>query len=201
MAHKDVKIIEDEYAYQGFFSIKHYRLRHKLFSGEWSNEISRELVIRPDAAGALLYDPVLDKVVLLEQFRVGPLNSTLKDHPWFTEIVAGLIDKDESPEEVIRREIQEEAGLIALDLWPICHYWASPGGSSENIFLYCAKVDAKNAGGIFGLKEEDEDIRVFTLDTQTAFAMVSRGEINNAMALIGLLWLQVNVEAVRKKWL
>ena len=80
--------------------------------------------------------------------------------PWLLECVAGIIEEGESPEDVARRETVEEAGCEILDLFPVCHYLASPGGSSESIFVFCARVDASTAGGVFGLAEEHEDIRV-----------------------------------------
>jgi ADP-ribose pyrophosphatase len=198
MQRNDVEIEEEYWLHRGFLSLKHYRLRHKLFSGDWSATMSREVVIRRHAAAALPYDPDLDKVVLLEQFRIGALEDT--DTPWLIEIVAGLVEKEESDEALVAREVQEEAGLVALDIIPIYKYWSSPGGSNELVSLFCVKVDASQAEGVYGLKEEHEDIRVFSVSSDEAFDMLSRGKIRNAVALIALQWLQLNKQAVIARW-
>jgi 8-oxo-dGTP pyrophosphatase MutT (NUDIX family) len=87
----------------------------------------------------LPYDPQRDEVVLIEQFRVGALGKT--DNPWLIELVAGLIDKEEQPEEVAHREAQEEAGLVIGALWPMTKYFPSPGGSNEFVHLYLGRCE------------------------------------------------------------
>jgi ADP-ribose pyrophosphatase len=197
MHKKDVYIKDQQCLYQGFLSIKQYQLQHKLFQGGLSEVLTREVVIRPNAAAVLPYDPQLDRVVLIEQFRTGALE---EDNPWLIEIVAGLIEPPESPDALVHREAQEEAGLTLLDLWPIYQYWSSPGGSNERISLFCGRVDASDAGGFHGLKEEQEDIRVFTAKTAEAFTMVEEGKICNAISLIALQCLQLNKAKVDAKW-
>ncbi len=58
-------------AFQGFFRLEKFRLRHSLFAGGMSEEMSRELFVRGHAVAMLPYDPDLDQVVLIEQFRIG----------------------------------------------------------------------------------------------------------------------------------
>ncbi len=199
MNRNDVKIIEESLLYKGFITLKKYILQHKLFAGGWSQTFSRELVIRHHAAAVLPYDPVLDKIVLLEQFRLGAFED--KASPWLIEIVAGLLEEGETPEELARREVQEEAGLVALDLIPIFDYWASPGATNEYVSLFCARVDASNAGGVHGLADEHEDIRVHVVDAAEALKRMHRGEIKNALCLMGLLWFQLHKEELRANWL
>lgn len=100
-------------------------------SVQWchGDELSRELFVRHDAVCVLPYDPQRDRVVLIEQFRVGALGKV--DNPWLIELVAGLIDKDEAPDEVARREAVEEAGLELADLWPVTRYFPSPGAATS----------------------------------------------------------------------
>lgn len=149
-----IEIRDREIAYQGFFRIDRYRLRHRLYSGGWSGEISREIFERGNAVGVLLYDPARDALVLIEQFR---LAAHLAGFPaWEIEIVAGIIDRaGESALDVVRREAQEEAGLVIDgEILPIHRYLTSPGGSTETVALYCGRVDAGDAGGIHGLTDE-----------------------------------------------
>ena len=123
-----VDIVKRETCFKGFYKLDRLVLRHELFAGGMSREISRELFVRHDAVCVLPYDPQRDEVVLIEQFRVGAIGKTT--NPWLVELVAGLIDKDEQPEEVAHREAQEEAGLVFAALWPMTQYFPSPGGSN-----------------------------------------------------------------------
>jgi len=195
----DVEVLEKKTGYQGYFRIDKYKIRHRLFAGGWSTPVMREVFERGQAAAALLFDPNLDKIVLIEQFRIGTLSAT--DSPWLLELVAGIIDKEETPAQVAVREIQEEAGLLAKALIPICEYWASPGACTEKITLYCAQVAADKAGGIHGLAEENEDIRVHVVDTQTAYRLVEEGAVKNAPTIIALQWLQLHEQKVKQQWL
>lgn len=188
MSQQNIKILKQDIAYQGFFTIRRYELRHQLFGGGWSGPMTREVFDRGPVAAALPYDPVRDEVVLLEQFRIGALT---QESPWLIELVAGIREQAESAETMIHREMQEEAGIKAQKLIHIHDCWTSPGGSNEYLSLYCAIVDASDAGGIHGLAEEHEDIRVFTVPCQTAFDYVASGKINNAASIIALQWLQL----------
>jgi len=94
----------------------------------------------------------------------------------------------------------QEAGCEILDLMPISTYWSSPGGTSELVHLYCGRVDATDAGGIHGLPEEHEDIRVLTVSLQDAFDAINTGRINNSATIIALQWLALNLETVKQKW-
>jgi ADP-ribose pyrophosphatase len=120
--------------------------------------------------------------------------------PWLIEIVAGIIEEGESPEDVVRRETMEEAGCKVSDLIHISTYLPSAGGTSETVNLFCGRVSAANAGGIYGCDDEDEDIRVMTLPFTKALAMTKSGEIANSAALISLQWLALNRARLRQEW-
>ncbi|MFT6463572.1 NUDIX domain-containing protein [Halopseudomonas sp.] len=191
----DVEIIRREPGFKGFYRLDVLTLRHRLFNGGWGPELRRELFVRPDAVCVLPYDPWEDQVVLIEQIRIGALEKS--DRPWLLELVAGLIDKDESPEEVAHREAQEEAGLTLRELLPITRYFPSPGGSDEQVHLYCALVDSRGAGGIHGLLEEGEDIRVSCWSRHDAIDAMQQGLIDNAASIIALQWLTMNAERLQ----
>lgn len=196
---RDVEILDDELAYDGFYKVRRLTLRHRLFAGGWSAPLRRELVHRHAAVVILLYDPARDAVAMLEQFRIGAI--TRSDEPWLLELVAGLIDCDESPEEVGRREAMEEAGCDVQTLEPICQYFSSPGGSDEFVHLYCGRCDLGDVGGLHGLADEGEDIRVQVLPVAEVLALLAAGRIRNAHTLIALQWLQLNRERLRALWL
>lgn len=187
---KNVKIIEKLAYYQGFARFYGYYLKHRLFSGGWSAKLHRECVIHKPVVGVLPYDPVLKRVVLIEQFRVGLVES--KENPWLLEVVAGYIEPGEVAEQVAHRELLEETGLKAVQLTPLHAYWVSPGGSNAHVTLFYAKVDASQAGGIHGVSDEHEDIRVHTLSLEEAITSLNQGVIAHSMAIIALQWLQLN---------
>ena len=193
-----VELLDKSERYSGFFRINGYRLRHRLFAGGWSGVIEREVFERGHAVGVLPYDPVADSVVLIEQFRIGALVAGMS--PWLIEVVAGIIEEGEVPEEVARRETQEEAGLEIQALMPMCRYLVSPGGSSESVRLYCGRVDSRGAGGIHGLAEEHEDIRVDRLPYGDAMRLLEEGRVTNSVSLIALQWLALNRDRVRAAW-
>ncbi len=194
----DVEVVEREACFRGFYQLDRLHLRHRLFAGGMGKLINRELFVRHDAVCVLPYDPQRDCVVLIEQFRVGALDKSV--NPWLIELVAGLIDKDEQPEEVARREAVEEAGLELAELWPLTQYYPSPGGSDERVHLYVGRCDSRGAGGVHGLDEEGEDIRVLVWSLDEALAALDDGRIDNAASIIALQWLALNRDKVRERW-
>ena len=194
----DVEVVEREACFRGFYQLDRLHLRHRLFAGGMGKLINRELFVRHDAVCVLPYDPQRDCVVLIEQFRIGALDKSA--NPWLIELVAGLIDKDEQPEQVARREAVEEAGLELAELWPLTQYYPSPGGSDERVQLYVGRCDSCGAGGVHGLEEEGEDIRVLVWSLDEALAALDDGRIDNAASIIALQWLALNRDKVRERW-
>lgn len=199
MGADDVSVEQRERCFQGFYRLDRVHLKHRLFAGTMGPTISREVFVRPDAVCVVPYDPQTDTVVLVEQFRIGALDKSAE--PWLLEIVAGLIDDDEQPEDVARREAREEANLELHELWPITTYYPSPGGSDERVYLYVGRCSTEGVGGVFGLAEEGEDIRVHVWPLADALHAVEDGRIDNAASIIALQWLALNKQKVRTDWL
>lgn len=199
---EDVKVVEEEILYQGFHRIKRIRLQHRLYKGGWSQEFDREVSDKGSAASVVVYDPQLQAVCLVEQFRIATYEPNKPESsPWAQEIVAGMIDKEgEQPDQLIRRELHEEAGLEASYLEKITSYWVSPGGSSTRMHIYVALCDLSEAGGIFGLDEEHEDILAFVVPLKTVYQSALIDESSNAATLIGLQWLTLNQERMYHIW-
>ena len=195
----DVEILGADLLSNGFFTLNSYRLRHRLFAGGWTPVIQREMLERGHAAALLPYDPVRDEVVLVEQFRLGAVATS--NEPWLLELVAGIIDKDETAEQVAIRESREEAGLEVSTTEFICSYLPSPGGCTERISLFVGLVDSANAGGLHGLADEHEDIRVHCVSRDQALVYLAQGKIDNAATIIGLQWLALNHERIKQQWL
>lgn len=198
-AKDDVLVEQRERCFQGFYRLDRLQLKHRLFAGNMGPSISRELFVRPDAVCVLPYDPHTDSVVLVEQFRIGALDKS--PEPWLLEIVAGLIDTDEEPAEVARREAREEADLELHELLPVMTYYPSPGGSDERVYLYVGRCSTVGVGGVFGVEEEGEDIRVHVWPLADALQAVQNGSIDNAASIIALQWLALNKQQVRADWL
>lgn len=194
----DYEIVNREVLYQGFFRLVRNHLRHLKFDNTWTVTFTREILERPSAVGILPYDPLTDQVILIEQFRPGALANP--QSPWLIEIIAGIYRHDDKPLEVVRHEASEEAGLELLDIYPVYEYFVSPGGSNEQFKLFLGRVDATHAGGIFGLANEHEDIRAFSVTLDDAIVLLQEGKIQTAPAIIALQWLQLNREWLRQLW-
>ncbi len=195
----DVELIERKTVFQGYFRVDRYRLRHRLFGGGLGDEIRREVFERGHAAAVLPYDPARDEVVLIQQFRAGAYAKGAA--PWLIEIVAGIIDQAETAKEVAIREAVEEAGCKLIPpLKPIFSYFPTPGACSEHIDLFVGRCNTAGLGGIHGLAEEGEDIRVMVLPVETAIALLDQGKIANATTIIALQWLARHREELRGLW-
>ena len=194
-----VEVTARDTVYKGHFRIDRWRLRHRLFAGGWNRPIVREVFERGAAVAVLPYDPVRDQVVLIEQFRIGALAHG-DPEPWLLEIVAGVIEAGETPEDVARRETQEECGGTLRALEPMLHYYPTPGGCSEFVYLYCGWIDSAGIGGIHGLEAEGEDIRVEVVSFTDAMAALQSGRIRASPAVIALQWLALNRDRLRAAW-
>lgn len=194
----EYEILATETLSEGFLNHKRLRLRHSLFEGGDSPVLVRELVESYRAASVLLYDPRMDKVVLIEQFRVGAMTNAAGC--WVMEVVGGIVEGDESPESVARREAVEEAGCEIRELIPVCEFMVSPGYTTERIHLFCGRVDASSAGGIHGVDHEGEDIRVEVVDAGQAIASIYNGLVTSTSTVLALQWLALQRDELRQCW-
>lgn len=185
------KISKNESLYNGFFKLNKYYLSHQLFQGGWSELYTREIFERGHAAAILLFDQKRDQLVFVEQFRAGAIET--EKSPWLMELVAGMIEVNEAPVEVACRESFEEAGLKVLRVKKICEYLTSPGGTTEKVWLYLGEVDSQETPEYAGLEDENEDIKVHVVSTEKAFNWLETGYINNAMTIIAIQWLKLNI--------
>lgn len=197
-AAQDVEIIDKSTVFQGFFRVERCQLRHKLYGGGWSNTMVREIFERGHAVAVLPYNPQTDELVLIEQFRAGAMIENRS--PWLLEIIAGMIDKNQSAEQTARREALEEAGLELGELWPMLSYFSSPGGSTERVQLYLGRLTRAVLPGIYGLAAEHEDIKVQLLSRTDAMQLLAEGKIDNAASVIALQWLSLHLTEVQRAW-
>jgi ADP-ribose pyrophosphatase len=195
----DIDVLSRSVPHTGFLTVERYQLRHRLYAGGWTKPLDREVCVRGAASGVLPYDPERDAVVLVEQFRMGPF--AVGAAPWMVEIVAGLIDPGETPEQVAVREAREECGCAVTDLLPITRYFPSPGSFAERVDVFCGRVDSRTAPAAGGAPHEGEDIRVLVVPWRTAKRQLEQGGYANAATIIALQWLALNRARVRRAWL
>lgn len=177
-------------SHAGFFGLDVHRLRHRRFDGDMSPWLVREVFVVGDAVTVLPYDPVRDRVLVIEQFRMGPFGRG-DPLPWQLEAIAGRIDPGESPEEAARREAVEEAGLVLGALEKVAEYYPTPGAVTEYLYSYVALCDLPDGvAGVFGAAEEAEDIKGHLLPFDRLAEAMAAGEIGNAPLLLTALWLQ-----------
>ena len=184
------KMLQNLTLFEKYFRLEEYSISHELFGGGESPVFTREIFERGTVVAVLPYDPVRDKVVLIEQFRAGAITNA--EGPWLIECVAGVIEAGESEQQVARRESEEEAGCIIEDLQVISEYYVSPGGTTEHCSLFCGIVDSDGVGGIHGLPHEQEDIRVMVVDSAEAYAWLCEGRVRSSATIIALQWLELN---------
>ena len=195
----DVEVLETSTCYDGFFKLDRVQLKHRKFDGGWSEKIYREVIHRKNAVGVLAYDPDLDAVCLVQQFRCAILG--LAESPWAFEVIAGLMDKEgEEEKQVLIRESREEAGLNFDYIEKINSYWLSIGGSNERMSLYIGLTSLENVGGIHGVEDESEDIRALVVAREEAENWAFESGQSNATCIIALQWLKNERHRLQSIW-
>jgi ADP-ribose pyrophosphatase len=186
---KKVLIEEKKYILDDFFKVEEAHLRFEQFNGEMSPLIRRFSFERGNSAAVLVFNLDTQKIILIDQFRYPTYSN---GHGWITEIIAGIIDPGETPEESARRELQEESEITISAIEHICTFYTSPGGSSEQIFLYYAEVSGSLAkyNKTGGLVKDGEDITSFEITLEDALNKIKTGEIRDAKTIIGIYWLE-----------
>ena len=195
----DVVTERVERPYTRYFAIEEHFVRHRRFDGTMSPVIQRTAVTSGDAVTIVPYDPVRDTVLLIEQFRT-PMHARGDACPWGIEAIAGRIDQENDAEICARREAQEEGGITLGQVEIIARYYSTPGFTAEHITSFAGHADLSSQGGVFGLEHEDEDIRAFAVSLDDAIQGVTSGEINNAPAILSLLWLVQHRARLQSTW-
>lgn len=193
-----LEVIAREPCFNGFLRLVRYRLRHSLYRGGWGQVLDRERIEYLNATAAILYDPLRDRIVMVEQFRIGALEQGR--WAWTLEPVGGILKPGEDAREVVRREAMEEAGCEVLELESIGAYHVSPGTAADRVRLFCGRVDAGRAGGVHGLASEGEDTRAVVIDAAQATSELFAGRFDTSTAIIAVQWLAMNRDRLRMEW-
>jgi len=187
---RKVEIENKHIVFDDVFKIQEATLRFQKFNGQMSEPVRRLVFERGDSTAALLFNRDTQKVLLINQFRYPAYE---KGQGWLCEVVAGVIDANEQPEESVKREIREEIGYEAHELTHIATFYVSPGGTSERIMLFYGEVgdaDRVSAGG--GLASEHEDIQLVELTLPDLWRALENGDIVDAKTLVAAQWLQLH---------
>lgn len=194
-SHSDVEIQSREFLYKGFVQVEKVRFIHRLFNQEnYTSPITRELIRRKEAAGVLIYDDQQKRFALIEQFRVGAVDDL--ESPWQLEIIAGVLDGNESPEDCIRRESIEESGCQIKHLEHLFTFYPSAGACNEIFHLYVAKADLPAVGGIHGIEEEGENIQLHIIEYSKLNALLQSNRLRNAPVIMALQWLSQHINGL-----
>lgn len=193
--HHDVDIQSREHVFKGFVQVEKVSLRHRLFNKtEYTPVIHRELIRRKEAAGVLIYNDQQQKFALIEQFRVGAMNDSIS--PWQLEIIAGVLDGDESPETCIRRESLEESGCELDHVELLFSFYPSAGACDEIFHLYVAQAELPEEGGIFGMPDEGENIKLHIIHYIDLNLLLQSDRLRNAPVIMALQWLKQHLHTV-----
>jgi len=186
---KKVLVEQKKNLVDDFFKLEEAHLRFEKFNGEMSQSVRRFSLERGNSVAVLVLNIDTNKLILINQFRY----PTYKNgHGWTTEAIAGMVDSGETPEDTARREVEEETGLNVSTLEHITTFYPSPGGSSEQIFLYYSEVSGEQAKyhATGGLISEGEDIMALEISLAEALDKIKSGEIMDAKTIIGIYWLE-----------
>jgi ADP-ribose pyrophosphatase len=197
MARK-VEILGQEWLSQGFMKLARFTLNHERYDGTMAGPMTREIVLRPSAVGVVPYDPTTDQIILIEQFRVAAHLSGLPG--WQREIIAGIADREESLEDLARREAMEEANCKVTDLFEMFRYLPSPGMTNEVFVVFCGRMAPGAVTGVHGLATEHEDIRSTLFRLDQIPEILENGHTGNGPLLMTLQWMQLNRDRIRGLW-
>ena len=189
-----VEISSQKCLFDDFFKIDEVIVSHQQYDGRMSTDARRLVFERGDVIAVLLFDSEARSVVLVEQFKLPSLIGRRRDDPatmngWITELVAGMIDAGETAEEAVIRDTLEETGYLIRNPRLIGKFFSSPGGSSERVFLYFARVTVvqKVEKGV------GEDIKVLHISVDGLFDRLAQGVIDDSKLAIAAYWLQNNI--------
>ena len=180
------QIINKKDLYSGFFKLKKLEFIHQKHDGSWTSQVDREIFGGAHVSTLLPYDPIKKEIVLIKQFRAGVISRY--DDDYLYEIVAGIIDKNEKPEDTAKRECFEETGCNVSKIEPIQSYFPAPGSSESYYHLFLGEIKSFDGERIRGIESENENILVKSYKVEQVRNMLRNREIKNGLTLIALQW-------------
>jgi nudix-type nucleoside diphosphatase (YffH/AdpP family) len=183
--------------YTNFFSIQELDIQVRTYDGAMGPVLERAAFFVGEAAIVLPYDPVLDVVLLTEQFRY-PVFATGDRDPWVKEPVSGLVEPGETAQDAARRETVEEAGVDLSDLHPVGGAYSSTGSSTEFVYMFLGIADLSDTDGSGGVEAENEDIRTEVISYDDLMQRVDAGQFRDLPLVTISLWLARHRDRLRR---
>jgi len=193
----NIKILKKDKSYDGFNKINNYLFEFNNFANTEKLLCEKEIFERKDAIAVVLYDDINDKLLLIQQFRPGCYVKKGIAYPF--EIVAGLIDKNESMEKTIIRETKEESGIEITQIVKLCSFFPEISFSTREIHIFCGKFDSAKTQDYAGLEEENENTKIFLFSRREIKNMLKKNEIINSHTIIGLQYFFTNFKSIIKE--
>ncbi|GAA1057591.1 NUDIX hydrolase [Agromyces luteolus] len=172
----DLPVLDRETVFEGrIWDVRRDRLEY----GRDAVPIVREYVAHPGAVAILALDDA-DRVLLIKQYR-----QPVRARDW--EIPAGLLDvAHEPPLEAAKRELAEEADLVASDWAVLADYFTTPGGSDEAIRVFLARGLAA-APQAHAREDEEADMELRWVALDDCVDAVLARQVGNPSLTVGVL--------------
>lgn len=184
---KKINIISKETLFDGYFQLQKVKVSFETFQGKILDPVDRINFIVGNVSAAIVYNTDTKKILLVEQFRLPTMHF---GDDWLVEIVAGISDTDEKPEETIEREMMEEIGYRPVKLKNISAFHTAPGSVTELVTVFYAEVNESSKVSCGGGFDEGEDIRVLEYSWDKVWGLLQRGLIRDAKTLIAVYWMK-----------
>ncbi|CAC9976877.1 NUDIX domain-containing protein [Flavobacterium panici] len=178
----EIEITETKLLSDNWYVLNKVTFNYKKENEKLESHI-REVYDRGNGAGILLYNSSKKTVILTRQFRLPTFLNGNKTG-MMIEVCAGLLDKDNA-EQAIIRETEEETGYRLKKVQKVIETYMSPGSVTEILYLFVGEYDENmkvSSGG--GLDAEQENIEVLEYTFDEAYAMIESGEITDAKTIL-----------------
>jgi nudix-type nucleoside diphosphatase (YffH/AdpP family) len=172
--------------------VEEVKYRYQQFDGEMSGKVSKVIVKRNDAVSAVVYNTDTQQYLFAKQFRYASFS---KGEGWLTELMAGVIDKGETLEDALHREMEEELGFAPVKIEKLMTFYTAPGYSIEQVHLYYVEVNndsRKSTGG--GMADEHENIDVIFYSLEDIGNIMEANGFTDAKTIIGCNYILNNVK-------
>ena len=199
LAADDVEVLAERRPYTDYFSLIEQDLRFRRFDGGMSGAVTRAGLVSGDAATLLPYDPEADAVLLIEQFRFGPLGA---GRPAAVDARAdrrpprpgreprgGGAPRGDGGGGARDRPHREGRGLLPVD--------RAPSASTSSPSSALCDLSGRHGGVSAARAAEDEDILSHVVPFDRLMQLVASGEAENGPLLLSALWLAANRDRLR----
>lgn len=190
MKYGNVRNIKREILSDNWYTLNKITFEYQREDGSWETQ-SREAYDRGNGAAILLYNKSRGSVVLTRQFRM-PTFINWNTTGMMIEVCAGLLDGD-SPEECIKKEVEEETGFKIDKVQKVFESYMSPGSVTEILHFFIGAYENRmKVGEGGGAEDETENIEVLEFSFEKAMAMIATGEIRDAKTILLLQYAKIH---------